>query len=491
MNDLALIIGAGIGGLTTGALLTKRGWKVIILEQSSRIGGCCGTFSRSGFKFDVGATLFPDILWSGLDLVSRELGLDLDRILLDPFSQICVPGHRIGLFRDPELMKEEWSREFPMERNSINNFLDYLNKVDTRLRYLKASNISGQIFSKTEAFDRRDWNWPLKFSAFRYRRKSVMKAIDPVLKESKASAGFDLQTLFWGQTELVKSSLAYAASVIELHLYGGFCLKGGSDSLCKLLSHYIRSNGGEIRLDCLVNKVLINKRKAVGLELDTGEVLEGRCYIANTTPWGLYEKLLFHGFSKNRIVWKLRKVPYPNSVFTVFLGVKESCLPSQMGHKVFFLPSMNNGKEQTGPLFIALSPREDAGRAPDGCRAMTVFLYISPQGWNRGVGYTTNKEQMQEKVLNVLKGLIPFLDEGLCYCESATPLTYEKFTARPGGIVNSVPQTVDVIGNKALSKFTCYRDLFLINDCTSPGLGVEGICQESLDLTDSICKRYE
>jgi len=81
MNDLALIIGAGIGGLTTGALLAKKGWQVIILEQSSRIGGCCGTFSRSGFKFDVGATLFPDILWSGLDLVSRELGLDLDRIL--------------------------------------------------------------------------------------------------------------------------------------------------------------------------------------------------------------------------------------------------------------------------------------------------------------------------------------------------------------------------------------------------------------------------
>jgi phytoene dehydrogenase-like protein len=274
-------------------------------------------------------------------------------------------------------------------------------------------------------------------------------------------------------------------------LHGGFCLRGGSDSLCNLLSDYIRSKGGEIRLNSLVNKVLIHKRKAIGLELDKGEVLEGRCYIANTTPWGLYEKLLFHGFSKNRIVWKLRKVPYPNSVFSVFLGVKESCLPSQMGHKVFFLPSINNGKEQTGPLFIALSPREDSGRAPEGCRAMTVFHYISSQGWNKGVGYIKNKEQMQEKIISVLQGLIPFLDEGLCYCESATPLTYEKFTARPGGIVNSVSQTVDIVGNRALSEFTCYRDLFLISDCTSPGLGVEGICQVSLHLTNEICKRYE
>jgi phytoene dehydrogenase-like protein len=491
MNDLALIIGAGIGGLTTGALLAKKGWKVIILEQASRIGGCCGTFYRSGFKFDVGATLFPDILWSGLDLVSRELGLDLDRILLDPFSQICIPGHRIGLYRDSEATKEEWAREFPMEKNSINNLLECLRKIDTRIRHWRAKDVSGQIFSKTEGFDQRHWNWPLNWYVFRYRRKSAMKVLDPVLKESKASAGFNLQTLFWGQTELIKSSLAYAASVIELHLHGGFCLRGGSDSLCNLLSHYIRTNGGEIRLNCLVSRVLINKREAIGLELDTGEVLEGRCYIANTTPWGLYEKLLFHGFSKNRIVWKLRKVPYPNSVFAVFLGVKESCLPSQMGHKVFFLPSMNNGKEQTGPLFIALSPREDAERAPEGCRAMTVFRYISSQGWNKGIGYIKNKEQMQERVISVLKGLIPFLDEGLCYCESATPLTYEKFTARPGGIVNSVPQTLPIIGNKALSEFTGYRDLFLISDCTSPGLGVEGICQASLHLTDRICKRYE
>ena len=102
-----------------------------------------------------------------------------------------------------------------------------------------------------------------------------------------------------------------------------------------------------------------------------------------------------------------------------------------------------------------------------------------------------NKEQMKERAIHVLKGLIPFLDEGLCFCESATPLTYEKFTGRPGGIVNSVPQTLAIIGNKALSELTCYRDLFLISDCTSPGLGVEGICQASLQLVDGICKRYE
>ena len=98
---------------------------------------------------------------------------------------------------------------------------------------------------------------------------------------------------------------------------------------------------------------------------------------------------------------------------------------------------------------------------------------------------------MTQKVLKSLKRLIPFLEEGLCICETATPLTYEKFTLRPGGRVNGIPQSMSIIRNKALQASTCYKDLFMISDCTSPGLGVEGICQASFDLANLICKRYE
>jgi phytoene dehydrogenase-like protein len=51
-----VVIGAGIGGLTAGALLAKRGYKVLVLDQALLPGGCASTFKRFGFTFDVGAT---------------------------------------------------------------------------------------------------------------------------------------------------------------------------------------------------------------------------------------------------------------------------------------------------------------------------------------------------------------------------------------------------------------------------------------------------
>jgi phytoene dehydrogenase-like protein len=52
-----LIIGAGIGGLTTAALLLKAGHKVTVLEAHVYAGGCAGTFYHKGYRFDAGATL--------------------------------------------------------------------------------------------------------------------------------------------------------------------------------------------------------------------------------------------------------------------------------------------------------------------------------------------------------------------------------------------------------------------------------------------------
>ena len=53
-----VVIGSGIGGLTTAALLAKRGLKVLVVEQHYQPGGCASIFRRKGFTFDVGASLF-------------------------------------------------------------------------------------------------------------------------------------------------------------------------------------------------------------------------------------------------------------------------------------------------------------------------------------------------------------------------------------------------------------------------------------------------
>lgn len=57
-SDLdAVVIGSGIGGLSTAALLAKSGKRVLVLEQHDQAGGCCHSFVEKGFEFDVGKIL--------------------------------------------------------------------------------------------------------------------------------------------------------------------------------------------------------------------------------------------------------------------------------------------------------------------------------------------------------------------------------------------------------------------------------------------------
>jgi all-trans-retinol 13,14-reductase len=62
-----IVIGAGCGGITAAALLARQGRKVLLLEQSGRVGGCCSTYESGGYRFDIGATILeiiePSVRW--------------------------------------------------------------------------------------------------------------------------------------------------------------------------------------------------------------------------------------------------------------------------------------------------------------------------------------------------------------------------------------------------------------------------------------------
>ena len=112
-----VVIGAGIGGLTAGALLAKRGYEVTIFDQAIVPGGCASTFKRQGFTFDVGATQVAGLEPGGIHhRIFSELEIELPpAVPCDPACAVFLPGETtpISVWRDPERWQAERQQQFP------------------------------------------------------------------------------------------------------------------------------------------------------------------------------------------------------------------------------------------------------------------------------------------------------------------------------------------------------------------------------------------
>jgi C-3',4' desaturase CrtD len=112
-----IVIGAGIGGLTAGALLAHRGYSVLMLDQAIVPGGCASTFKRRGFTFDVGATQVAGLEPGGIHhRIFSELEIELPAATpCDPACAVFLPDETepINVWRDPQKWQQEQQRQFP------------------------------------------------------------------------------------------------------------------------------------------------------------------------------------------------------------------------------------------------------------------------------------------------------------------------------------------------------------------------------------------
>lgn len=88
------VIGGGIAGLATAALLARDGWQVELLEQRDEVGGRAGSWSEGGFRFDTGPSwyLMPDVFEHFFELFGTSAAEQLDLQLLDPGYRVLFEG---------------------------------------------------------------------------------------------------------------------------------------------------------------------------------------------------------------------------------------------------------------------------------------------------------------------------------------------------------------------------------------------------------------
>ena len=127
----AVVIGSGIGGLTTAALLSHLGWKVVVLEQHYTAGGFTHTYARNGYEWDVGVHYIGDM--GAKHTTARRLfdaitGERLEWAAMDDhYDRIVLGDEAFDLVAGPKAFREELVRRFPDEEAAIDQDRDLAN----------------------------------------------------------------------------------------------------------------------------------------------------------------------------------------------------------------------------------------------------------------------------------------------------------------------------------------------------------------------------
>src|SRR5574344_1339755 len=125
MESEIVVIGAGISGLTSAALLAKKGFDVTVVDAQFKPGGSCGIFKRKDVIFEQGAAMIYGFGEGGFNphrFVFNALEEPIDILKHDALYSIDFKGNKIIFYEDMEKFTDELGKIFPKEKENFKRF---------------------------------------------------------------------------------------------------------------------------------------------------------------------------------------------------------------------------------------------------------------------------------------------------------------------------------------------------------------------------------
>jgi phytoene dehydrogenase-like protein len=259
MDYEVVVVGGGIGGLTTAALLAARGVNVCLLERNRRVGGCVANFEHLGYAFEPTAGLYsgwePDGVYQKLFSELPVGPPQADR--LSPSYAVRLPdGSEIAVSNQADQFEPDLRSAFPECAEAAVAFYQLLN-----------STVGQSAPNPLDSY--------MTDCSTRFRRF------------------IDVQLQTFTQTASDECSLRCAAEALTLRR-GMWGIRGGAQALADIFAESLKKSGGSLRLNAPVLRLAYGSDGLpTGVDLLSGErVTATRALVSNLTVWETYGKLI-------------------------------------------------------------------------------------------------------------------------------------------------------------------------------------------------------
>ena len=492
-NDYdAIIIGSGIGGLTTAALLAKLGKRVCVLEQHYTAGGYTHSYEREGYEWDVGVHYIGEVHkpWSMIrrvfDVISdghlewAPMDAHYDRIVMGEQTYDYVAG------RDE--FKAEMKRHFPGEAAVLDRYVDLLSEVSAKVpRFFAGQALPrslGMLYGKL----RRLWLPDYFFKTTR----EVLEG----LTDNQELIG--VLTAQWGDYGLPPAEAAFVmhAMVAKHYITGGNYPVGGATKISETIIPVIEAAGGQVFTYAGVDKILVEKGRAVGVRLQKdGVEIRAPQIVSCAGLVPTYTRLLEPQVASDHgLLEHLPKVKLSAATLCLYAGFKGSAAELKLPKTNYWVyPSHDHdhnvssfmaGQNPAMPLIYISFPsaKDPAWDAHYPNKATVEIVAPTQPQWfaqwkgttwgKRGAEYEAFKAQLTEQLLETLYQHQPQLRGALDFCELGTPLSTEWYQWNEQGEIYGIDHTVARFEQHWIHTQTPIKGLYLTGaDTVTAGVG--------------------
>ncbi len=485
------IIGAGIGGLATAALLAVEGHEVHVFEKNDRVGGKMNIVEQDGFRFDTGPSLFtmPYIL----EKMYTKLGTSLnDELQLRPLSPICRYFYKDGTVFDCDEDHQKTLAQIrnfaPEDETAYLDFLMYAEDI-----YKKTAD----AFIFNPLFEFRDFKNLDLFSFFGIDAFStVSERVDSKFKSDYLRKFFKRFTTYNGSSPFLAPATLNVIPHVEIN-QGGFYIDGGLYKLAENLQQFAEDNGVIFHFNSDVQRIETSQKKATGI-LVNGELFNSDIVVSNSDATETVVKLLSNEVAPPSKKRKAANVEPSCSGFVLLLGIEHQ-YEQLVHHNLFFTSDYKHEfsqifDEKVMPddptIYIANTSHSNPEHAPKG--GSNLFVLVNAPYLSESYNWNDHANKYSDKVISELesRGLTD-LKKHIKYQESITPQDfYDKYASNKGSIYGTSSNNKFAAFARPRNKYRGIDGLYLVGGSTHPGGGIPLVVQSAMNAVELI-HRFE
>lgn len=477
----AIVIGAGLGGLSAAMRLGAKGWHVTVLDRLDTAGGRGSAIHRDGYRFDLGPTIVtcPQVfrdLWAEC---GRNFDADVDLRPLDPFYEIRWPDGSVFTARgSTDEMVEEVRRLSPGDVKGYLRFLE-----DAHRRYVVG--FEGMVAKPMHRFRETAKVLP-EFAMLRADR-SILGLASARVRDPRLRMALSFHPLFIGGDPRHVTSMYALVSHLEKE-FGVHYAIGGVAAIAEAMRKVVLGQGGSVRFGTTVDRITFEGRRATGVSLADGQTLSSDIVVSNADAGHTYDRLMRDHPKKRWTGARLKRTRWSMGLFVWYFGTKGTRdLWRDVGHhtilsgpryEALLKDIFTRGHlAEDMSLYVHRPSITDPTVAPAGDDAFYALSPVPHLGHENPVDWAKMAETYRQKVQKVLEErLLPGLGKHLTASEVYTPETFRDRYLSPHGAGFSIePRILQSAWFRPHNVSEEADGLYLVGAGTHPGAGLPGV----------------